>query len=53
MSSDTRSKGGGMQPSKPPRLPLFWRILSYLFLFVLVNLLANLARVGMDALGLP
>ena len=39
--------------SKAHRLPLFWRILSYLFLFVVVNLLANLARVGMDALGLP
>jgi len=53
MSSTTALRNKNIQPAHLRRLPLFWRILSYLFLFVLVNLLANLARVGLDALGLP
>ena len=42
-----------VQSAQHRRLPLFWRILSYLFLFILVNLLANLSRVELDALGMP
>jgi membrane protease YdiL (CAAX protease family) len=53
MSPATALQNETVQPAKLRRLPLFWRILSYLFLFILVNLLANLARVGLDALGLP
>lgn len=53
MSPTTTLKNETIQPTKLHRLPLFWRILIYLFLFILVNLLANLARVGLDALGMP
>ena len=40
-------------PTQPYRLALFWRLLGYLFLFIVVNLLANVARVGAQALGIP
>ena len=53
MSPTTILQNETIQPAQLRRMPLFWRILSYLFLFILVNLLANLARVGLDALGLP
>ena len=39
--------------TQPYRLALFWRLLGYLFLFIVVNLLANVARVGAQALGIP
>ena len=53
MSSTTANQNKNVQPVQLRRLPLFWRVLSYLFSFVLVNLLANLARIGLDALGMP
>src|SRR6476646_7758398 len=34
-----------------PGLGLVWRLVSYLLCFIVVNLLANLARVGLQALG--
>src|SRR5215212_6934575 len=36
-----------------PRLGLVWRLLSYLVCFITVNLFANLARVSLQALGVP
>jgi len=53
MLSSTALQDKNVKPAHLHRMPLFWRILSYLFSFVLVNLLANLARVGLDTLGLP
>jgi membrane protease YdiL (CAAX protease family) len=53
MSSASIPQAGSVQRAQPRRLPLFWRVLSYLFLFVLVNLVANLARVGLDTLHVP
>jgi len=35
------------------RLALLWRLLSYLFLFLVVNLLANVARVVLQSVGVP
>ncbi len=35
------------------RLALVWRLLSYLFLFIVVNLLANVARVILESVGVP
>src|SRR5947209_11366662 len=33
------------------RLALVWRLISYLFLFIVVNLLANVARVILESVG--
>src|SRR6266702_4138908 len=35
------------------RLALVWRLLSYLFLFIVVNLVANVARVVLESVGVP
>src|SRR5438132_10002738 len=35
------------------RLALVWRLLSYLFLFIVVNLVANVARVVLQSVGVP
>jgi membrane protease YdiL (CAAX protease family) len=35
------------------RLALVWRLLSYLFLFLVVNLVANVARGVLESLGVP
>ena len=35
------------------RLALAWRLLSYLFLFIVVNLLANVVRVVLEGVGVP
>src|SRR5438876_6855638 len=35
------------------RLALVWRLLSYLFFFIVVNLLANLVRVVLEGVGVP
>jgi membrane protease YdiL (CAAX protease family) len=35
------------------RLALVWRLLSYLFLFLVVNLVANVARVVLQSVGVP
>src|SRR5438034_7697827 len=35
------------------RLALLWRLLGYLFLFLVVNLLANVARVVLQSVGVP
>jgi membrane protease YdiL (CAAX protease family) len=35
------------------RLALVWRLLSYLFLFMVVNLVANVARVVLESVGVP
>src|SRR5438874_11788110 len=35
------------------RLALVWRLLSYLFLFIVVNLVANVARVILASVGVP
>jgi uncharacterized protein len=35
------------------RLALVWRLLSYLFLFLVVNLVANVARVVLESVGVP
>lgn len=53
MSTTSNIKAINVQAVPTPRMPLFWRIFSYLFMFILVNLLANLGRVGLGALGLP
>ncbi len=52
MSTTAVSQSGSAVPARS-RLSLFWRVLTYLLLFILVNLIANLARVGTDALGFP
>ena len=35
------------------RLAVFWRLLSYLVLFIVVNLVANIARVVLQSAGVP
>ena len=35
------------------RLALVWRLLSYLFFFIVVNLVANVARVVLEGVGVP
>jgi membrane protease YdiL (CAAX protease family) len=35
------------------RLAVFWRLLSYLVLFMVVNLVANVARVVLQSVGIP
>ena len=35
------------------RLALVWRRLSYLFFFLVVNLLANVVRVVLEGVGVP
>ncbi len=35
------------------RLPLVWRLVTYLVLFIAANLIANTARVGLESLGTP
>jgi len=35
------------------RLALVWWLLSYLFLFLVVNLLANVVRVVLEGVGVP
>jgi hypothetical protein len=35
------------------RLALVWRLLSYLFFFLVVNLLANVVRVVLESVGVP
>src|SRR5439155_1530278 len=35
------------------RLAVFWRLLSYLVLFIVVNLVANVARVVLQSVGVP
>ena len=35
------------------RLALLWRLLSYLFFFLVVNLVANIARVVLEGVGVP
>jgi hypothetical protein len=35
------------------RLALVWRLLSYLFFFLVVNLLASVVRVVLESVGVP
>jgi len=39
--------------TRDSRLALVWRLISYLFLFIVVNLLANIVRVVLENVGVP